>query len=83
MDNESVAVSVPAAEGSASGAAEDLRLGGAEGGLSVDGEGTRVQCPADWVFLSLNRLGFPAALHEGHKASIKLCESTEDSRHFQ
>lgn len=54
---------------------------GCRGGLSV--EETRELCTPSWVLLSLYRLRFPAALHEGHKASVKLCKSTKDYGHFQ
>ena len=74
MDDQRVSGFVlAAAEGGAPGAAEDLPLWRAEGGRSVDGEGPRELCPR-----LLLRLRLASALHEGHKASIKLCGSTKD-----
>lgn len=76
MDHESVLVLVPAAEGSAPGAAEDLTLRRAEGGRPADEEEAGEPSPGSWLLLSVNRLGFRAALYEGHKATVKLCKST-------
>ena len=81
VDDESVAVVVPAAEGGASWAPEDLRLWGADGGLSVDGEETRQLRPPYRLLLSVSGLRLPAALHKGHEASIKL-KSTRQYGHF-
>lgn len=73
MDKQDVSVAAATA-GSGGSAAEEPRLRRAGGGWFPTMKGIRLMISWSWMFLSMNRVWFPAALYEGYEAPVKLFE---------